>query len=254
MIDSNTYIIGASNGLGRFLSLKLNGIPITRDKPLPETTEQDVIIYCAAKANFRTEPAQLYDITNDNLLLLERASRLPHKQFIFISSIDVYPKDNAIHDENEPLYIENLTGGYPSFKLISESIVTSRCMNPLILRPSSLLHETMRPNNILRLLTCEQPSLSLDIESTFNCITYEMILEVIELILKKPIKGIFNCTASTNISLREIAELVNYQGGYGQYHYQVGKISNQKIGQLIESYKQSSRTIIVNFLKELDTN
>ncbi len=247
-------VIGASRGLGKYITESCNALAVTRTTGIPETSSSDIIIYCAANSLYRTNSEKLYSVTEDNLLLLEQVSRLPHHQFIYLSSIDVYPKVDRLHKESDELFAEDINGGYASFKLVGESLVTSRCQNPVILRPTSLFGSSMRPNNIYRLLTGHEQPLTLSADSEFNCVTYSMMMHAIDFAVSNCATGIYNCAANNTIRLDEIAKLVKYEGAYGSHYYNAGKISNEKIRTIVPEFNTSSSEVISRFFEELNSN
>lgn len=247
---SKVVVVGAGGGIGRYLTAYFDGVPYQRGSKYQVLEEAETIIYCAAKAHFETPQAQLFQSIEDNFLLLERVSRLPHKQFVFFSSVDVYPKNDYVHLESEEIKIEDISSGYPSFKLMCEAVVRERCNLPLILRPTSLFGPGMRPNNIIHVLGGVQEKVTLNAASSFNCITYDMVAQLIDVALKKNVTGTLNCAATGRASLAEVAELGGYSGGFGPHEYQAPRVSNEAVTALIPAFGRTSLQV----LKEVSQN
>lgn len=248
----NTVVVGAGGGIGRFLVNRMNAVPICRGDDLGAITADSTIIFCAAKAHFQTPFSDLYASLEDNFLLLERVSRLPHSRMVFFSTADVYDRDGLAHDETEDLEIENLAGGYSSFKLMCEAAVLKRCQNPLVLRPSSLFGAGMRPNNILKVLLHREQEITLSESSSFNCVTYEMIAELIETALANGTSGIINCAANDTVTLQEVAELCGYSGMFGEYKYHAPCFVNKKATELVPAYNTKSLNVVEQIYKSLE--
>lgn len=138
----NILISGVKSGLGRYLHENLGGVGFDKDDFAARFTKLkqerfDVIIHCAFNSARTVNSKELGEYINDNLLLTEKLLSIRHKKFIFISSVDVYPKDSLVHFEDEVIDLNKLSGIYGITKLSSEAIVTSFSSNYLILRSSS---------------------------------------------------------------------------------------------------------------------
>lgn len=244
---TNIAVVGASGGIGAYLAHRWGARSFRRGDSMDAISACSGIVFCAAKARFETPTSELYSSIEDNFLLLERMTQASiGRPFVYFSSCDVYPKSDAHHQEDEDINIEALSGGYPSFKLMAEAIVRERLETHAILRPTSLFGAGMRPNNIIRLLTQETPKLSLAAESRFNCVTYSMVGDLIQAILKNGVKGIFNCAAAGDVSLNEIATMVDYKGPFGKHRYQVPNIANHKAADLVPAFNRSSADIVAD--------
>lgn len=247
MVQEHTYLTtGIDSGLGKYLHSKLNGYYISRESKCIGSREINTVIHCAFNKNF----SNLYKYIEDNLFftkkLIEETDN-KNRKFILISSIDVYPKDNKIYseDENLPLPNDNL---YATIKLMVESIVKEKCENYVILRPSVLLGNSMRPNSLIKILN-DYNSISLSGDSTFNYVLYEDIFKLIKYIIKKDITGIYNIVSNSNIVLKDICNLYKKKINFGDYIYKTGNISNNKVCGLIPNFNKSSQEVIKLFVK-----
>jgi len=245
---SDVAVIGAAGGIGKFLAAELGTIPFVRNDDVSKLESVRTIIFCAAKAHFETPASMLYSSIEDNLLLLERISRLPHERFVYFSTVDLYPQDGKVHREDEDLQIENTRGGYPAFKLMGEAIVRERCNMPLILRPTSLFGDGMRPNNISRLISGHTDDPTLREDASFNCVTYSMIATFIETAIAQDVTGTFNCAATGQVTLGDVAKLAAYGGGFGPHDYQVPIVSNEKVCKVAPVFERTSLDIVKRML------
>lgn len=261
-MSKETLIIGAGAGLGKYLSDALNADTFVRGDPLPTIKSYGLIVYCAAKAHFRTTPKNLFQSISDNFLLLETIAKETKGKFVYISSVDVYTpaikpaiedqKSLKLNRESDDIFIEDLPGGYPSFKLMSEALVQEYTANPLILRPTSLFGVNMRPNNIFRLLNGDG-SITLSAKSRFNCIRYQMISNLIEAAIDTNTSGIINCAATADVTLGELGKAIGYTGSFGTIDYTVPNVSNDRAASLVPEFGHSSLDILHRFWAEQTT-
>lgn len=243
----NSFLItGSSSGLGKYLHDNLGGDSLNRKKIT--TDGADVIIHCAF--NSENNPKDLDQYYNDNVLLTKRLTKIPHKKFIFISSVDVYPKNTQKHLEDEILDINNVDSLYGKAKLMSEQVVKKNCSNFLILRCSALLGKDARRNSLIRILQDNNPSLTLSEESAFNYILHSDVLNFIKLSIEKDLQGIYNLASSKNITLKEVASFLKKQVTFGDYVYNVGNIDNRKAKAISRVFKKTSQKIIGEFIRK----
>ncbi len=245
-------ITGSQSGLGRFLHEYFGGIGFHRNSNLDQIKKAgaDFIIHCARRPPESVTSKSLFPFLEDNVLLTEKLVEIPHKKFIYISSVDVYPKNSAVHSEEEDISLESISDIYGLCKLMSESIVQKTCHNHLILRCASFLGAYARSNSLIKLFEEENPSLSLSAESTLNYIRHSQVAEFIKYASENNAQGIYNVASSKNITLTCVAETFKRKARFGSFVYKVGAISNHKISSVFPSFKQTSLDIINQFIKE----
>ena len=171
------------------------------------------------------------------------------KKFIYVSSIDVYPKNNNKHTEMEVIDVNQVSGIYGVTKLMSESIVENLSPNFLILRCSALLGRDARENSLIKIIKEKNPTLTLTADSTFNYILHKDILEFIKIAIGNDLQGVYNIVSSENITLSRLVKLLGKKVNFGDYIYNVGKIDNKKVAELLPSIKKSSEEVINKFTK-----
>ena len=139
-------ITGARSGLGRYLSEKfVDCYTLNRDSKFPDD-EFDLIIHCAFNStHYEYNDDINYGYLDDNLFLTDRLTKIPHKKFIYISSIDVY----------------NCVNPYSFCKKMAESIVSEQCTNWNVLRCSAFLGDYSRYNTFMKIYKEETPSVFL---------------------------------------------------------------------------------------------
>lgn len=245
-------ITGAMSGLGRHIYETLGGIPWTREL-MAEDRERikrggvDVIIHCAFNSRQAIDSDCLYDYLNDNVLLTKELTSIPHHKFIFISTVDVYPKRPGFHSENEIIDVNAVNGIYGLIKLMSEAVVKEHCSNHLILRCVTLLGKYSRKNSLIKMIEDSPCTLSLSGKSRFNYILHSDVSDFIQFAIKDDIYGTYNVSSSENIVLSKIADMLGKQINFGEYRYDVGDISNKKIVLIFPAFNKTSREVVKKF-------
>jgi len=246
-------ISGAASGLGRYLQRQFQGHSLTRNNSIDELKKNkyDVIIHCASNPRAVTRGFELSRYIEDNFLLTQRLLEIEHRKFVFISTVDVYPKESNTSEELD-IDLDDLQGGYPITKLMSESLVMSCGSEPLILRPTSMLGIDMRPNSLFKMFTSPACHITLSESSIFNYVLHEDIGSFIEYCLVEGIEGVYNVASQGNIELKD---LVDYYGlrhvTFGTYNYNVGVIDTTKIIDEYPLFDKSTRYVVSNFIEML---
>lgn len=245
---------GVLSGFGRYIHETLGGIGWTRQFTVEDREEvqrkgTDIIIHCAFNSRQTVDSDHLYSYLMDNVFLTKELISIPHRKFMFISSVDVYPKMQGLRSEKEMIDLFSVKGLYGMTKLMSESIVREHCPNYLILRCSSLLGKYSGKNNLIRIMEDEPCGLTLSGDSRLNCVLYLDVSEVIRFAIKHDIEGIYNVTSSENIFLSEVASVLDKQVNFGSYYYDVGDIDNSKISSIFPIFRKTSKEVIVQFAR-----
>lgn len=248
-------ISGAQSGLGKHLFEIFGGISLTRETSRAKIDNLkkgvDIIIHAAFNSNKDIDSNNLYSYLEDNIFLTEKLIKIPHQKFIFISSVDVYPKDEKTHTEDEVIDIDSVRGIYALTKLMSESLIKEESSNYLILRCSSLIGKYARKNTLIKIRTEEKPILTLSPDSFLNYILHTDVSKFIKLALEKDLKGIYNLVSSKNITLSEIASLLKKKVKFGNYTYRIGYIDNNKTTSVTPSFEKTSEEVVRQFLKQV---
>lgn len=248
MPSVNSFLItGTSSGLGKYLHDNLGGISLHRDKIQKKSVE--IIIHCAFNSD--REPKNLDQYYKDNVLLTEELTKIAHEKFIFISSVDVYPKNANRHVEDEIVDVKNAEGLYAKTKLLSEDVVKKNCPNFLILRCSALLGKDSKKNSLIKIIKDDNPTLTLSEKSIFNYIFHSDVLSFIKLAIEKDLQGIYNLASSKNITLKEVSTLFKKKVTFGNFIYSVGYIDNSKATSVTTSFEKTSEEVIRQFLKQV---
>lgn len=242
------YLIsGSSSGLGKYLHDQLGGSVFNRTGANVE--EAEIIIHCAVNRAKEVDSKNFYQYLSDNVFLTKKIAKIPHKKFIYISSVDVYPKNNEKHSEDEVIDVDQVSGIYAITKLMSESIIQNFSPNYLILRCSSLLGRDARENSLVKIIKEENPILTLSSESVFNFILHKDVLEFVSAAIEEDLQGVYNLVSEENITLLEIVRSLKKEVIFGSYFYNVGHIDNKKVRKVLQNFKKNSKEVIKEFMK-----
>jgi len=253
--NKKVLITGILSGLGRYCYEYIGGIGITRNTSqadidhIIQTGGVDAIIHCAFNSQNRIDSESLYSYVRDNVLLTHELVSIPHKKFIFVSSVDVYPKNDSFHNEHEIIKIDDIKNIYGITKLMSESIIRKYSKNYLIMRATALLGKYSRKNSLLKIIEDDDVDLTLSKESTFNYVLHSDILDFIKFSLDNDLNGIYNIASSDNVTLSEVAYLLKKKVKFGTYVYNVGDIDNSKVSSAFPVFKRTSKDTISRFLE-----
>lgn len=245
---SKILVTGSKGGLGRFLMEELGAQGFSRDNDIDELVASansskpyDLIVHSAFNLGRDIKYSEYTDYLNDTLILTQKLASLPHKKFVFISSIDVYPKGLETLTEDTDFIIDEVEGLYGRTKLQAEMIVRQNSDNFVIARPSALLGKYARKNSLMKILQDDSPSLGLNEKSSFNYVLYEDILEFIQTAQQDDLQGVFNLCANGNLTLEQLVQRFGISGvNFGGFVYNAGNPSNDKVQEICPAFAKSS--------------
>lgn len=234
-LQNKVLVTGANSGLGKYIASQIDCAILTREnsKSVLDKT-YDTIIHCAF--NSRKNVNDYYEIVRDNIFLTKDLCKVPHNKFVFISSIDVYQEEDNL---------------YKTSKLMAESIVNKMATNSLTLRCSAILGETMRKNNFRKIIEDVDPKLSLSGESSFNYILQEDILNFLNIAIKINYNGIVDFVSSTNITLKEVSDLLEKKVDFGSYVYRTPELSSESLASVFPPAALTSKQNVKRYLKDI---
>ena len=234
-LQNKVLVTGANSGLGKYIASQIDCAILTREnsKSVLDKT-YDTIIHCAF--NSRKNVNDYYEIVRDNIFLTKDLCKVPHNKFVFISSIDVYQEEDNL---------------YKTSKLMAESIVNKLATNSLTLRCSAILGETMRKNNFRKIIEDVDPKLSLSGESSFNYILQEDILNFLNIAIKINYNGIVDFVSSTNITLKEVSDLLEKKVDFGSYVYRTPELSSESLASVFPPAALTSKQNVKRYLKDI---
>ena len=234
-------VTGCKGHLGKFLNSKFQGSGLHRKNwKTIKKNSYDTIIHSAA----RRDESDLYQFYLDNIRLTEKLCKLPHNFFIFLSTVDVYNKNNQ----------------YAHAKLISESIVKNLCKNYAIIRMSSLLGT--KPNFTTK--TIDNLPLVVSSSAVFNCILYKDVYLFIQRLIElnhdrfggwKLIQNkTFNLVASNNCHISNLYHKYNSTSTFGHLQYHIRDQDGYKAYNIMPELSKTSLENVKRWIHEYRPN
>lgn len=252
-----TYLItGCASGLGHTIHMQLGGVGLRREMSLddPLIAEQgpfDAIVHCAFNSAKHITQESAFAYFDDNVLLTKRLTAIPHKKFIYISTLDIYPRLGRPIQEDDPLDLSGLTGLYAASKLFSEACVRELTKNHLILRPSALLGTHMRANTTYRCLCEPHTQVFLSADSRYNYVLNTDIAEFVANGIKEDLCGVFNLASTGTVRLGDVAEALELDVRFGDHVYDIGPIDNRRAADVDHRFARESWQTLNLFVDQL---
>ena len=246
---------GIQSGIGKYIYENLSGLGLARDTS-KEDRERikkanfDAIIHCAFNSAKTLDPNSPSSYFYDNVFLTKELVSLKYDKFIYFSTIDVYCKNTATHSENEVFNLYGPSSIYAASKLTSEAIVIEEAKNYLILRCSTPLGTYSRKNTLMQMIESESCTVGLSSKSAYNIIIYSDILNFIKFAIENDVQGVFNLASSSNITLENVARILDKNIQFGEGFYSAGNIDNTKIASTFPAFKATSEDNLIKYLKE----
>jgi len=253
MWEHDILVTGINSGLGKYLHGNIKAYGFSRETDIESTKQRKfkTIIHCAYNKTRDIDNTNFYKYLYDNVLLTYELTKIPHDKFIYISTVDVYPKTGQLCKEDDVIKVKDIDNIYGITKLMSEQIVVKNCRNYLILRPTALLGPYIKSNALTKLIDNDMKTFKLSSGSQFNYVLHKDILKFIKLAIKDNLKGIYNLSSKGNLSLFEIAKIVGKDCAHcGTYLYWIGNIDNSKITKIFPNFNKQTKNIIKQYIKE----
>lgn len=237
-------VTGSASGLGRHLAKVFVGAETyARGTHLERLRNErfDLIIHAAFNRCDARRPDSPGKILDDNICLTSAMLDVPHRSFVFISSVDVYPRTRGVQDETSPIDLDDLSGMYATTKWMAECLVMEKSVRPIVLRCGFMLDPFMRENSISRIVADGADArISLAPNSSFNLITYADVEAFIRIAVRQRQTGIFNIVRDDNVTLRKVADYFMARPKFGEHVYSSPKISNEKSASLYPELHEGS--------------
>ena len=252
-----TFLVtGVRNGLGHAVHRALGGIGFVRgmalDDPVIRTAAPfDAIIHCAVNAAKYVSMTTAYGYMEDNLLLTQRLVDIPHRKFVFVSTLAVYPPTGRAISEDEDVDLMPLTGPYAFTKLFSDLYVQERANEPLVLRTTTLLGPAIRPSTVMRALTQRDCQLFLAPDSRYNFVIHDDIVDFIIHAMDRCVTGAFNIGSEGLVVLSSIVDQLELSVRYGEHHYDIGPVDTRKAGARHPAFARPSWQTLNRYIDSL---
>jgi nucleoside-diphosphate-sugar epimerase len=252
----NILVTGARSGLGNAVHKALGGIPFVRgmrvdDPAILAAAPFDAIVHCAVNAAKYVSMSTAYDYMDDNFLLTQRLVHIPHRKFIFVSTLAVYPPTGRAVSEAEDVDLMPLTGPYAFTKLFSDLYVQKHAKDPLILRTTTLLGPAIRASTVLRALTQRDCRLFLAADSRYNFVLHDDIVDFMVRAMDEGISGAFNIGSDGLVVLSDIVDQLGLSVTYGDFHYDIGPVDVRRAGAAHAAFARPSWATLNRYIDSL---
>jgi len=252
----NILVTGARSGLGNAVHKALGGIAFVRgtrldDPAIAAAAPFDAIVHCAVNAAKYVSMSTAYDYMADNFLLTQRLVDIPHRKFIFVSTLAVYPPTGRAVSEDEDVDLMPLTGPYAFSKLFSDLYVQKHAKDPLILRTTTLLGPAIRPSTVLRALTQRDCRLFLAANSRYNFVMHDDIVDFIVRAMDERICGAFNIGSEGLVMLSDVVDQLGLSVAYGDFHYDIGPVDVRRAGAVHAAFARPSWQTLNRYIDSL---
>jgi nucleoside-diphosphate-sugar epimerase len=252
----NILVTGARSGLGHAVHRALGGIAFVRGTAIDDPAIQaaapfDAIVHCAVNAAKYVSMSTAYDYMDDNFLLTQKLVHIPHRKFIFVSTLAVYPPTGRAVSEEEDVDLMPLTGPYAFSKLFSDLYVQKHANDPLILRTTTLLGPAIRPSTVLRVLTQRDCRLFLAAHSRYNFVLHDDIVDLMVRAMDEGICGAFNIGSEGLVVLSDIVDRLGLSATYGDYHYDIGPVDVRRAGAVHPAFARPSWQTLNRYIDSL---
>lgn len=241
-------ISGTSSGLGAYLHERFGGDTYNRNKRSVSQMGYDTIIHCAMPRPQFVGASGVEDFFHDSVELTRRLLNIPHRRFVYISTLDIYPRaldpEYAAWSESDEVNARDIVGIYAMAKYWCEALVRLAGRRSAILRCGAMLGETMKENGVVRLLRGKP--VGLHPTSSFNFILHEDIGDLIA----AGAEGTINTCSAEPTWLSQIAEHLKLPDPeWGAYAYRAPMVRNDQAISLVPGLARSSLETLLNFAK-----
>jgi hypothetical protein len=238
--NHETILTGTSSGLGKYFrsclpsSTSLLHASFESDIfKLRNTANNPVIIHSAFDA--RHEVVDYEQYIRSNILYTLELARLKPSYYVYISSAAVHLKDDT---------------PYKLCKLISERIVQNVAGKHLIIRPTAVLGPCIRKNSLVKILSGDNPSLTLHDSSTFGYVLQSDIFNFVSHCIENSITGTFDFVPSSVVTLKNICKKYKKPARFGNFVHTQDVLSNKEIVDILPVLDKTSEQVIEEFLVE----
>lgn len=246
-------VSGTNSGLGKYLQRQFEAEAYRRHAPDTHCSHYEMIIHAACGAppreGLHSPEANAY--VAEQAALCDALLSIPHRRFVYISSIDIYAGQNNGGKEEASIDPALCSGAYAKMKFRCEQQVRDNAAKPLILRPAALLGGDMRPNSAMRMLSAQDQPLSLAAESSFNYVLHSQVMSLVERLNRADFVGTINVVSGLNVTLGDLARQYDCQPEFGQFIYQTPEVDGALCTQFLPDLAQTSQQLFTHFWEQV---
>jgi nucleoside-diphosphate-sugar epimerase len=176
----------------------------------------DLLIFANGNAvKFQANEDPLFDFHASISSIVEYIHKINYKQFILLSTVDVYNnKDSENYTNEECDIIETKLEPYGFHKYLAEKFVIKYCPNYLIFRLGGLVGEGLKKNPVYYYVK-KNTKVTVSPKSQMNFINTRLVAESIFTIINKGEKNeIFNLASKNSIEIEKIKKIINYESKF----------------------------------------
>lgn len=238
-------VTGSNSGLGKFL-VTLEGFEPFQFDETDNSSMHSGIIHAGYRA---PNPSDIEAAVSDSLRQVRSTSRLldlTSQAFVYISSIDVFPKcTDEVFDDEATIDLRSVTGHHGLLKLYLESLVEKAGGRFAIFRPGLMVGRNARPSVLSRIIAGDPGPYTLSSKSTFLPTPHQLVGESVLAFLQGEVSGRWAVVPSGPVSLEEVADMAgNRAAQFGQHLYCSPRIKVARLEELIGKKSPSGKEVI----------
>jgi len=239
------FIVGGKGLTGSAISHYLKKRNLEYENIQKENKEQffgkscDILIFANGNAlKFKANQEPFFDFIASVASVAEYVHKINFKQFILLSTVDVYSEKSDLKNTVESTVIQSSKlDNYGFHKLLAENYVKKFCDNYLIFRLPGLVGKGLKKNPVFDFINT-QKKVMISPDSKLNFISTRFMAESIFKIVELGIKDeIFNLASKNSIQISEIKKITGFDSEYqneAQNYIQNYQINTEKIQKFIE--------------------
>ena len=199
----------------------------------------DTLIFANGNSlKYKANKNHFFDFNASVVSVVEYVHKIDFKQFVFLSTVDVYDKKNSELTTFEKYAINaNSLETYGFHKLLAENYVKKYCKNYIIFRLGGLVGKNLKKNPVFDFINSEK-NVMISGDSKLNFINTDFVANTIFKITNKKINNeTFNLASKNSIRLGDIKNIVGFDSEFtpdSSQHIQNYKINTEKIQEYID--------------------
>jgi nucleoside-diphosphate-sugar epimerase len=199
----------------------------------------DKLIFANGNAlKYKANDDPYFDFISSVKTVSEYVHKIKFKQFIHLSTIDVYHNKSNLKNNSENSFIDvSKLDNYGFHKLLAENYVKKYCSNYLIFRLGGLVGTGLKKNPAFDFINPHK-KVMISSNSNLNFINTNFVAKSILKIIDLGIENdVFNLTSKNSIKISDIKKIIGQDSEYdknSENNIQNYHINNKKIQKFIE--------------------